>query len=41
MCWEDKMPIEIVEKELSYKIMEAAIEVHKPLGPGYAENIYE
>ncbi len=35
------MPVEIVEKELSYKIVEAAIEVHRQLGPGYAENLYE
>jgi GxxExxY protein len=35
------MPVEIVEKELSYKIIEAAIEVHRQLGPGYAENLYE
>ncbi len=35
------MPVEIVEKELSYKIVEAAIDVHRQLGPGYAENLYE
>jgi GxxExxY protein len=35
------MPVEIVEKELSYKIIEAAIEVHRQLGPGYFENLYE
>jgi GxxExxY protein len=35
------MPVEIVEKDLSYKIVEAAIEVHKDLGPGFAENLYE
>ncbi|MEW6092618.1 MAG: GxxExxY protein [Chloroflexota bacterium] len=35
------MPVEIVEKELSYKIIQAAIEVHKQLGPGYSENLYE
>jgi GxxExxY protein len=35
------MPVEIVEKELSYKIIEAAIEVHRQLGPGYAESLYE
>ena len=35
------MPAEIIEKELSFKIIEAAIEVHKQLGPGYAENLYE
>jgi GxxExxY protein len=31
------MPVEIVEKELSYKI----IEVHRQLSPGYFENLYE
>ncbi len=35
------MPVEIIEKELSLKIIEAAIEVHKQLGPGYAESLYE
>lgn len=35
------MPVEIVEKELSYRIVEAAIEVHRQLGPGYAEYLYE
>jgi len=31
----------IVEKELSYQIMEAAFEVHRELGPGFFESIYE
>ena len=31
----------IVYKELSYRIMEAVFEVHKTLGPGYSEPIYE
>jgi GxxExxY protein len=35
------MPVEIVEKELSFNIIEAAIEVHRQLGPGYAEGLYE
>ncbi len=35
------MPVEIIEKDLSFKIVEAAIEVHRQLGPGYAENLYE
>ena len=35
------MPEEIIEKELSYKIMKAAFEVHNQLGPGFLENIYE
>jgi GxxExxY protein len=32
---------EIVEKELSYAIMQAVYEVHNQLGPGFAESIYE
>ena len=31
----------IIEKELSYLIMQAAFEVHNELGPGYPEAIYE
>ena len=31
----------IIFKELSYEIVAAAMEVHKHLGPGYTENIYE
>jgi len=31
----------IVEKELSYLIMQAAFEVHNALGPGFPESIYE
>lgn len=31
--------IYIVEKELSYKIMKAAFEVHNTLGPGFPEAI--
>ena len=33
--------IAIVEKELSYTIMQAAFEVHNTLGPGFPEKIYE
>jgi GxxExxY protein len=32
---------EIVEKELSYAIMQAVYEVHNQLGPGFGESIYE
>ena len=32
---------EIVEKELSYAIMQAVYEVHNQLGPGFVESIYE
>jgi GxxExxY protein len=33
--------IVILEKELSYLIMQAAYEVHNELGPGFPESIYE
>ena len=32
---------ELIEKELSYLIMQAAFEVHNTLGPGFPESIYE
>jgi GxxExxY protein len=35
------MTPEIIEKDLSYQIMQAAFEVHKQLGPGFLESIYE
>jgi GxxExxY protein len=35
------MTKEIVEKDLSYRIMSAAFEVHNELGPGYLESLYE
>jgi len=35
------MSTEIIEKELSFQIMEAAFEVHNQLGPGFLEGIYE
>jgi GxxExxY protein len=31
----------VLYPELSYKIMQLALEVHNTLGPGFAENIYE
>lgn len=31
----------IVQKELSYKIVNAAFAVHNQLGPGFLESIYE
>ena len=31
----------IIEKELSYLIMQAAFEVYNELGPGFPESIYE
>ncbi len=33
--------VELIEKDLSYLIMQAAFEVHNTLGPGYPENIYD
>lgn len=33
--------MEIIEKELSYLIMQAALEVHNNLGPGFPEVLYE
>jgi GxxExxY protein len=35
------MTDEIVEKDLSFKIMQAAFEVHNQLGPGFLESLYE
>ena len=32
---------EIIEKNLSYAIMQAAFEVHNTLGPGFPESIYD
>ena len=38
---QQKQGKEIIHKELSYEIVAAALEVHKNLGPGFTENIYE
>ena len=38
---ERKMSSELIYKELSYQIMGAVFEVHKTLGPGFVESIYE
>lgn len=35
------MNVEIIEKDLSYLIIEAAYEVRNQLGPGFLESIYE
>ncbi len=36
-----KMTPKIIEKDLSYAIMQAAFEVHNKLGPGFLESLYE
>ncbi|MEW5827700.1 MAG: GxxExxY protein [Chloroflexota bacterium] len=33
--------VELIEKELSYLIIQAAFEVHNTLGPGFPESLYE
>ena len=38
---QQKQGKEIIHKELSYEIVAAALEVHKNLGPGFTETIYE
>lgn len=35
------MTEKLLHKELSYKLIGAAIEVHKTLGPGFLEGIYQ
>ena len=35
------MESEIIEKELSYRIMKSVFEVHNQLGPGFLEAIYD
>ena len=41
MIANDTNKVNIVYAELSYKIMGAIFEVHKELGPGFLESIYE
>ena len=36
-----RMDTPIVYKDLSYTIIEACMEVHRILGPGFTEKIYE
>lgn len=35
------MENEIIEKDLSYRIMKAAFDVHNQLGPGFLESLYD
>jgi GxxExxY protein len=39
--WKKMSELNIIEKDLSYLIMQAAYEVHNELGPGFPEAIYE
>jgi GxxExxY protein len=39
--WRIMSELNIIEKDLSYLILQAAYEVHNELGPGFPESIYE
>jgi len=35
------MSDKVIHRELSYRVMQAAFEVHNALGPGFVESVYE
>lgn len=41
MNTEKEKKIDLLYEDLTYKIIGAAIEVHRVLGPGYLESVYE
>jgi len=36
-----RMKVDLADKELSSSVLDAAIRVHKALGPGFLESFYE